>query len=230
MPFYLYAAERRLADAPLEVAVHQSPGFSLACFAFACAIAVAGAGAAAGGEHGGGRGAGGHHGNDGSHGAGSQHEGRNSGAHKGPGDDPDVSSGDPPPADGTSTFTTGSTKAATAASVVPSADGGQSLDLPPTLQPPGDSTIPSTIHPIEVPGVPDDVVRACYDAIKSAAAPFGPVSVRVGSAGSLHRLSSNTISAPVQVSIDYVHQGRVETRQAPVECELNAEGSVIGLT
>lgn len=83
---------------------------------------------------------------------------------------------------------------------------------------------------MEVPGVPDDVVRACYDAIKSAAAPFGAASVRVASAGSVHRLRPNTISAPVQVSIDYVHQGRVETRQAPVECELNAEGSVIGLT
>lgn len=211
--------------------MRQSPGSSLACFAFACAIAVACAGAAAGGEHGGGRGAGGHHGNDGSHGAGSQHDqGHNSGAHKGPGDDPDGSSGDPPPDDGTSTFTTGSTRAATAASVVPSADGGRSLDLPLTLQPPGDSTIPSTINPIEVPGVPDDVVRACYDAIKSAAAPFGAVSVRVGSAGSVHRLRPNTISAPVQVSIDYVHQGSVETRQAPVECELNAKGSVIGLS
>ncbi|ESY81674.1 hypothetical protein X740_07320 [Mesorhizobium sp. LNHC221B00] len=80
-----------------------------------------------------------------------------------------------------------------------------------------------------MPGVPDEVVRACHDAIESAAAPFGATSVRVSSAGFV-QLSRDTISAPVEVSIDYVRQGSVETRQAPIKCELNATGSVIGLT
>ncbi|WP_164895614.1 MULTISPECIES: hypothetical protein [unclassified Mesorhizobium] len=54
--------------------------------------------------------------------------------------------------------------------------------------------------------------------------------MRVASAGVVHQLSRATISAPIEVSIDYVRQGNVETRQAAVQCELDATGSVIGLT
>ena len=213
--------------------MRQSPGASLAYLAFACSIAIACAGAAAGGQHGGGHDSGGHHGEDGGHDPGSHNdEGHNGSPHKGPGGDSGDPARDPPSDDdGTSTITTGAvapTTAAKAATVDPSADGGQSLDLPPALQPPEDSTILSAVNPIEaVPGVPDDVVRACHDAIEQAAAPFGATSVRVASAGSMHRLSRHTISAPVQVSIDYARQDNVETRQAPVGCELNAKGSVI---
>ncbi|WP_292615310.1 hypothetical protein [Mesorhizobium sp.] len=132
--------------------------------------------------------------------------------------------------DGTSTTATAA-MTATAASVVPSVEAGRSLDLPANLQPPSASNSPSTVSPIKaLPGVPDEVVRACHDAIESAAAPFGATSVRVSSAGSIRRLSPDTISAPVEVSIDYVRQGKVETRQAPIKCELNATGGVIGLT
>jgi hypothetical protein len=81
-----------------------------------------------------------------------------------------------------------------------------------------------------LPGVPDEVLRACHDAIESAAAPFGATNVRVRSAGFTHQLSPATISAPIEVSIDYVRQGGVETRSAPIKCELNATGRVIGLT
>ncbi|UCI05080.1 hypothetical protein [Mesorhizobium sp. B1-1-8] len=241
--------------------MRQSLGFSLAYFAFACSIAVACAGTAvagqhggghdAGGQHGGGHDAGGHQGDDGDHDAGSRHgESGNHGQHKGSSSDPVGDSGSPPsndpPSDdppsndppsndpGISTTPTAaipSTPAATAAIVDPSADGGHSLDLPPALQPPEDSTIPPAVNPVEaLPGVPDKVVRACHEAIEQAAAKFGAASVRVSSAGSIRRLSQRRISAPIQVSIDYVHQGRVETRQAPVGCELNAKGSVIGLT
>ncbi|OHV90569.1 hypothetical protein ORS3428_02440 [Mesorhizobium sp. ORS 3428] len=122
------------------------------------------------------------------------------------------------------------TPGATAARVDRSTDGGRSLDLPPALQPPEDSTIPPAFYPIEaVPGVPDKVVRACRDAIEQAAATFGATSVSVSSAGSIRRLSRHRISAPIQVSIDYERQGSVETRQAPIGCELNAKGSVVGL-
>ncbi|WP_292206644.1 hypothetical protein [Mesorhizobium sp.] len=136
--------------------------------------------------------------------------------------------------DGTSTTATAAvaaTTAATAVSVARSAGTGRSLDLPANLQPPSASNSPSTVSPIKaLPGVPDEVVRACRDAIELAAAPFGATSVRVSSAGSMRRLSPDTISAPVEVSIDYGRQGKVETRQAPIRCELNATGGVIGLT
>jgi hypothetical protein len=220
--------------------VRQSPESSWAYFAFVCSIAVACAGAAAGGERGGGNSAGSHGGGGnsaGSHGgggnsAGSHHgEGRKGGAHKGPGGS---SSRSPVDDDGTSTTATAAvaaTTAATAVSVARSAGAGRSLDLPASLQPPSASNSPSTVSPIKaLPGVPDEVVRACRDAIESAAAPFGATNVRVSSAGSIRQLSPDTISAPVEVSIDYGRQGKVETRQAPIRCELNATGGVIGLT
>lgn len=208
--------------------MRQSPESSWAYFAFVCSIAVACAGAAAGGERGGGN-SGGNHGGGGnsagSHGgggnsAGSHHgEGRKGGAHKGPGGSSSRSSVED---DGTST---------TAVSIARSTGTGRSLGLPSGLQPPGDVDSPSTVSPIKaLPGVPDEVVRACRDAIESAAAPFGATSVRVSSAGSIRRLSPDTISAPIEVSIDYGRQGKVETRQAPIRCELNATGGVIGLT
>lgn len=224
--------------------MRQSPDSSWAYFAFVCSIAVACAGAAAGGERGGGN-SGGNHGGGGnsagSHGgggnsAGSHHgEGRKGGPRKGPGGEPSGSSSrSPVDDDETSTAATAAvaaTTAATAVSVARSAGAGQSLDLPASLQPPSASNSPSTVSPIKVlPGVPDEVVRACRDAIESAAAPFGATSVRVSSAGSIRRLSPDTISAPVEVSIDYGRQGKVETRQAPIRCELDATGGVIGLT
>ncbi len=220
--------------------MRQSPESSWAYFAFVCSIAVACAGAAAGGERGGGNSGGNHSGGGnsaGSHGgggnsAGSHHgEGRKGGAHKGP---DGSSSRSPVDDDGTSTAATAAVAAitaATAVSVARSAGAGRSLDLPANLQPPSASNSPSTVSPIKaLPGVPDEVVRACHDAIESAAAPFGATSVRVSSAGSIRRLSPDTISAPVEVSIDYGRQGNVETRQAPIKCELNATGRVIGLT
>lgn len=208
--------------------MRQSPESSWAYFAFVCSIAVACAGAAAGGERGGGN-SGGNHGGGGNS-AGSHHgEGRKGGAHKGPGSSSRSSVKD----DGTSTTATAAVAATTAAnavSVARSAGTGRSLDLPSSLQPPGDVS-PSTVSPIKaLPGVPDEVVRACRDAIELAAAPFGATSVRVSSAGSIRRLSPDTISAPVEVSIDYGRQGKVETRQAPIRCELDATGGVIGLT
>lgn len=222
--------------------MRQSPESSWAYFAFVCSIAVACAGAAAGGERGGGK-SGGNHGGGGnsagSHGgggnsAGSHHgEGRKGGAHKGPGDDPSGSSSrSPVDDDRTSTTATAAVAAtSTATAVARSAGTGRSLDLPANLQPPNASNSPSTVSPIKaLPGVPDEVVRACRDAIELAAAPFGATSVRVSSAGSMRRLGPDTISAPVEVSIDYGRQGKVETRQAPIRCELNATGGVIGLT
>ncbi|ESY64500.1 hypothetical protein X743_31070 [Mesorhizobium sp. LNHC252B00] len=221
----------------MEVVLRQYRGYSWAFLAVVCSIAIAGAGAAAGDQNGRGQGAGGHHADNGggtdggSHGAGSHRsEGRNGGPQKGLGGDPSPS-GSSPPDDGETGTTTTTVGAPTTASIVPSADRGQPLGLPPTLQPSSDSNNSSTVSPIVArPGVPNKVVRACHDAIESAAAPFGATSVRVSSAGFIHRLSPDTISAPIEVSIDYVRQSNVETRRAPIKCELNATGSVIGLT
>lgn len=213
----------------MEVVVRQSSESSWAYFVFVCSIAVACAGATAGGERGGGK-SGGNHGVGGNSAASHHGEGRKDGAHKGPSGS---SSRSPVDDDGTSTTATAAVAAATAATAVSVARSasGRSLDLPSSLQPPGDVDSPATVSPIKaLPGVPYEVVRACHDAIESAAAPFGATSVRVSSAGSMRRLTPDTISAPVEVSIDYGRQGNVETRQAPIKCELNATGSVIGLT
>ncbi|WP_201415015.1 hypothetical protein [Mesorhizobium sp. J8] len=212
--------------------MRQSLGFSLAYFAFACSIAVACAGTAAAGPHGGGHDGGGHQGDHGGHGS---HDNGGKGKGKGSAGDPGDPVGDSgSPAsndDGISSTPTASIPSTPAAIVDLSTNGGHSLDLPPALQPLEDNTVLSAVHPMEaLPGVPDKVVRACQDAIEQAAAKFGAAIVRVSSAGSIRRLSQRKISAPIQVSIDYMHQGRVETRQAPVGCELNAKGSVIGLT
>ncbi|WFP60422.1 MULTISPECIES: hypothetical protein [unclassified Mesorhizobium] len=204
----------------------------MAYFAFACSIAMACAGPAAGGPRGGGHDAGDHQGDGGNH-----DEGGNGGPHKGPAGDPvgDISdplSNDPPPNDdGISTTTTAAAPSTPAATADPPAGGGHSLDLPLALQPAEGGIVPPAVHPIEVlPGVPDSVVRACHDAVVQAAASFGAISVGVSSAGSIHRLSRTKMSAPIQVSIDYVRDGNVETRQAAIGCELNAKGNVIGLT
>jgi hypothetical protein len=121
--------------------------------------------------------------------------------------------------------------AAIAARVILPGSGRSPLDLPATLQPPGDSANPSAESPIEaLPGVPSDVVRACHDAIAAAAAPLGAISVEVDSAGPVRQVGPDIRSAPLEVSIGYLRQGGVETRRAPVDCQLDATGSVIGLT
>ena len=121
--------------------------------------------------------------------------------------------------------------AAIAARVILPGMRGSSLDLPATLQPPGDSANPSTESPTEpLPGVPSDVVRACHDAIAATAAPLGAIAVEVDSAGPIREVGPDIRSAPLEVSIGYLRQGGVEARRARVDCQLDATGSVIGLT
>ena len=116
------------------------------------------------------------------------------------------------------------------AGVAPYAVVRLSLDPPFALLPLIESRNSSGESPIDaLPGVPAGVVRACRDAIASAAAPFGATGVHVSSAGFVHQLSLDSLSAPVEVSIDYARQGGVETREAVINCELTMTGSVIGL-
>ena len=119
---------------------------------------------------------------------------------------------------------------ATSASVAPAKGVGQTIALPWTLRPSrGNDRLPTAA--IEaVPGTPAAVVSACREAIESAATPFGMVSVRAKSAGTLRRLSRGAVSAPIQVRIHYSRQGGAEIRQAHIRCQLDATGRVIKLT
>lgn len=112
-----------------------------------------------------------------------------------------------------------------------------SLELPAALQPrednvaiPDETATLSIVNPIgPSPAIPEDIVRACQAAIETAAAPLGATDVRVSSAGTLRHPTPDSLSAPVEVSIDYARQGGTETRQSPVTCELDAAGTVTGL-
>jgi hypothetical protein len=103
-------------------------------------------------------------------------------------------------------------------------------ELPVDLRPRGEKSSPTTNATEPPPGVPAEIVRACHSAIESAAASYGATRVRVTSGGAVHQLSPDTFSAPIEVSIDYARLGGVETRQAPITCELDARQTVIGLT
>jgi hypothetical protein len=124
----------------------------------------------------------------------------------------------------------GSSTAGGTATVAPVDGVRQSITLPPILLPSGRSDRASAATAVDEPGTPAAVVRACRDAVESAATPFGVVSVRARSAGSLRRLGRGAVSAPVQVRIHYARQGGAEIRQARIRCNLDATGKVIKLT
>ena len=79
-------------------------------------------------------------------------------------------------------------------------------------------------------GTPENDVNSCRAAIEVAATPFGLSSVRVRAAGSVRRLGEGAISVPLDVHIEYARQGGIEIRQAPIRCDLDASGTVVGLT
>ena len=82
---------------------------------------------------------------------------------------------------------------------------------------------------VAVPGTPSPVVRACRQAIASAASPLGAVRVRAASAGSLIRHRSGAFTAPLTVSIDYADQDGIQVRQARIRCRLDASRRVIAV-
>ncbi len=120
--------------------------------------------------------------------------------------------------------------ATTTAGVAPADGVGQSITLPPILLPGGGDRASAATAFNGIPGTPAAVVRACAAAVGSAAAPFGVVSVRARSAGSLRRLSQGAISAPILIRIHYARQGGPEIRQARIRCHLDASGKVRKLT
>ena len=68
-------------------------------------------------------------------------------------------------------------------------------------------------------------MRACREAISSAAARFGAVRVSAVSAGPVDQ-GRNGLTAPIDVRISYARQGKIEVRQARVGCRLDALGGV----
>jgi hypothetical protein len=183
------------------------------------------------------KGGGGHTDKGKDHAAGShEDEGHHGGLQKGSGGDPSGSRDNPSVNEetlGTAAATlavAAANAAAVATTFLPSTAVQPSVDLPPILLPRAESRGSSLVGSVEVlPGVPTDVVSACRKAIESAAVPFGGTNVRVTSAGFMYQLSADRHSAPIRVSIDYAWHGGVETRQAPITCQLNARGDVIGL-
>jgi hypothetical protein len=80
-----------------------------------------------------------------------------------------------------------------------------------------------------IPGTPPAVVRVCRQAIMSAATPLGALRVHVISAGPLRRHRRGTLTAPIEVRIDYARQGGIEVRQARIGCRLDAAGRVVAV-
>ena len=77
-------------------------------------------------------------------------------------------------------------------------------------------------------GAPDAVVRACAQAISTAAEPYHVVSVDAASSGPL-RLERRDVVAPLEVRIRYARQGGIEVRHSQIDCRLNEAGNVDAL-
>ncbi|GLR40834.1 hypothetical protein GCM10007880_13500 [Mesorhizobium amorphae] len=141
--------------------------------------------------------------------------------------------GDDPSAENGSATAPGSPAAVTTATAS-AKTARQSIVLPPVLRPSkageGGFTkghpIGSLGPPLKArPGTPAAVVQACRAAIMSAATPLGAVRVHAVSAGALHQ-RRGTLTAPIEVRIDYARQGVIEGRQARIGCRLDAAGRV----
>ena len=111
-----------------------------------------------------------------------------------------------------------------------------SIILPPILRPSGARRDKTSRGDVGYPplsrailGTPTVVVRACRNAIVSAAAPLGAVRVRAASAGPVSRQGRGAVTAPIAVRIEYARQGGIQVRQAKVRCRLDAAGRVIAV-
>lgn len=81
-----------------------------------------------------------------------------------------------------------------------------------------------------IAGVPPQVVVACRQSILQAAEPYGLVRVSVVSQGQTMQMTDGSYRAPVLTQVVYEREGGYEVRQAPIWCELNEGGAVIGLS
>jgi hypothetical protein len=79
------------------------------------------------------------------------------------------------------------------------------------------------------PGTPLTVVQSCRNALVSGASRYGAIRVDVASAGRLARLKDGSVSAPVEARIVFRRGDRVQVRQAPVTCRLDARGRMLAM-
>jgi hypothetical protein len=80
-----------------------------------------------------------------------------------------------------------------------------------------------------IPGVTDETVEACRQALAAAAAQHGATRVEAVSAGAVSELPKGVTEAPIEARIVYEQAAGTQVRQARVACQLDAEGSVVGL-
>lgn len=103
--------------------------------------------------------------------------------------------------------------------------------LPRSIKPTGGRDRAAAMAPFDsIPGTPRYVVRACRDAIRSAAMPLGMVSVHAISAGTPSSRQKGALTAPIEVRIRYETQRGIEIKQARVKCHLNTAGQVVSVT
>jgi hypothetical protein len=76
------------------------------------------------------------------------------------------------------------------------------------------------------PGTPQAVVQSCRTAIVASALPYGVMRVDAVSAGPMQSARGG-FAAPVEFRIVYNRQGGLETRQATINCRMNAAGRVV---
>jgi hypothetical protein len=76
------------------------------------------------------------------------------------------------------------------------------------------------------PGTPQAVVQSCRTAIVASALPYGVRRVDAVSAGPMQSARGG-FAAPVEFRIVYNRQGGLETRQATINCRMNAAGRVV---
>jgi hypothetical protein len=79
------------------------------------------------------------------------------------------------------------------------------------------------------PGTPLEVVFACRNAIIGAALKDGAVRIDATSAGRATRSRKGALSAPITARIVYALDGKLQTRQATVSCQINAAGQVVAV-
>ncbi len=81
----------------------------------------------------------------------------------------------------------------------------------------------------QIAGTPRRVLGACKKSVAQAALPYGSTEVTVRSYGQMKSLKDGGYLAPLFTRITYKRRGGYEVRQAPIWCQIDAEGTVSSL-
>ena len=80
---------------------------------------------------------------------------------------------------------------------------------------------------VGVGGVSPEMLAVCRERIAARTQPLGATWIDVASAGNpIHLLDGGT-EAPIETSITYEHDNKVQVRQARVTCRLDDQGRVV---